>query len=794
MSSITDQNDFFAHSETKDYGKQGLWQRLRLQYFSRPIFKLFRNALPRMSDTEKDALEAGTVWWDGELFSGSPDWDKLIDIELAQLTAQETAFLNGPVEELCTLLDDWEITRNSKDLSETVWQFIKDNRLFGLIIPKQYGGLEYSALAHSAMVLKLASKSITAAVTVMVPNSLGPAKLIMEYGTQQQKDYYLPRLATGKEIPAFALTSPTAGSDAGSMTDYGVVCYEQFEGKNTLGIRLNWEKRYITLGPICTLLGLAFKLYDPQQLLADKTAENKIELGITLALIPTHLPGITIGRRHYPLNQTFQNGPNSGKDVFIPIDWIIGGVDYAGKGWRMLMESLADGRSISLPALSTGAGKLASRAAGAYAHIRKQFNRPIGDFGGISEALTRIAGNTYIMDAARNLTITSIDLGEKPSVASAVVKYHMTEKMRQVVNDAMDIYGGAAICMGPRNIMGRIYQAVPISITVEGANILTRSMIIFGQGAVRCHPYVFEEISSANNQNKVAGLISFDKAFTAHVVHVIRSFFRTFFTAIGDGHFCKTPSISNKKSNTKVTREYQQATKRYYQQLSRLSVAFALLSDFCMFTLGGKLKQMENISGRLADILSYLYLSSAVLKQYHHDQAYAEDKVLMQWSCETLFYDTQQAFDGVLANLPNRYIALLLRLLIFPLGKPYQKPDDQLAHCVAQRILTPSIARDRLTQGIYSSNDTGDPLGRLDDALIKVLRAEQAEKKLHQLIKTEPVLQYNMNDEKVANYTELMNRAHQHGLIDAQELKVIYEAHIARSDVIKVDDFNQQLN
>ncbi len=777
MSSLISHNHRFTQPETT------VWQGLRMHYITGPLFKLFRQALPRMSTTEKEALQAGSVWWDGDLFSGAPDWDKLIAIELATLSAEEQAFLDGPVEELCTLIDDWAITQKDKDLPVAVWQFIKQHRLFGVIIPKQYGGLEYSALAHSAMIMKLASKSISAAVTVMVPNSLGPAKLILEYGTQAQKDYYLPRLACGKEIPAFALTSPTAGSDASSMTDYGVVCYQDFEGKKILGIRLNWDKRYITLGPVCTLLGLAFKLYDPHHLLTETDA-----LGITLALIPTHLPGIKIGRRHYPLNQTFQNGPNSGKDVFIPVDYIIGGKDYAGKGWKMLMESLADGRSISLPALSTGAGKLASRAVGAYAHIRKQFNRPIGDFGGISEALTRIAGNTYIMDAARNLTLTSIDLGEKPSVASAVVKYHMTERMRQLVNDAMDVYGGAAICMGPRNIMGRIYQAVPISITVEGANILTRSMIIFGQGAVRCHPYVFKEINSASeamdDSNKTAALIKFDKLFMAHTVHVIGSFFRTFFTALSDGRLTRTPAPSA---------EYKHITKRYFQKLSRLSVAFALLSDFCMLTLGGKLKQMESLSGRLADILSYLYLSSAILKQYHNDQQYNDDKALMMWSCETLFYDTQQAFDGVLANLPNRAIAVLLRLLIFPLGKRYKKPNDQLAHVLAQSLLAPSSLRDRLTRGIYCSDDINDPLGRLDDALVKVIAAENAEKKLHGLIKNKQVSSIDSISETAPDYEQLMNLAHQKGLIDDQELKVIFAAHQARSEVIKVDDFNQQL-
>ncbi len=778
MTFITNEDKYFNGEKINH---QSLFRKLRIEYFSQPVFNLFRAALPNMSETEKEALEAGTVWWDGDLFSGRPDWDKLLDIELAQLSVEEQKFLDGPVEELCTLLDDWKITQDTKDLPDSVWTFIKTNGLFGLIIPKQYGGLEYSALAHSAMVMKLASKSITAAVTVMVPNSLGPAKLIMEYGTTRQKEHYLPRLASGKEIPAFALTSSNAGSDASSMIDYGIICQQFYEGKQTLGIRLNWHKRYITLGPICTLLGLAFKLYDPDKLLSSNT-----EPGITLALIPTHLPGIEIGRRHYPLSQTFQNGPNSGKDVFIPVDWIIGGRDYAGKGWSMLMESLADGRSISLPALSTGAGKLACRTTGAYARIRKQFNRSISDFGGISEALTRIVGNTYIMEAARNLTVSSIDMGEKPSVAGAVVKYHLTEKMRKVVNDAMDIYGGAAICMGPRNIMGRIYQAVPISITVEGANILTRSMIIFGQGAVRCHPYIFKEISSANNNNKMTGLINFDRAFTAHILHVIRSFSRTLSTSLTDGLFCQTPKNKNQK--------FQQISKRYFQKLSRMSIAFALLSDYCMLSLGGKLKQMENLSGRLADILSYLYLSSAVLKQYHHDENYHDDQVLMQWSCETLLYETQESFSGVLSNLPNRFVANLLKFLIFPFGKTYQKPSDQLSEQVTQRILAPSSARDRLTKGIYSSREKHDPIKRLDDALYKVISAREAEIKLHKIIKNKQIDSYNSSEKRPMDFIDTINLALQKKLLTEHEFKCIYEAHIARNEVIKVDDFNQNLN
>jgi acyl-CoA dehydrogenase len=786
MSSLSD-SSFLNHRHP--------WREFRKSYISKPVFELFRKALPRMSRTEKEALQAGTVWWDGELFSGAPDWNKLIDIPMAKLTADEQSFLNGPVETLCSMLDDWEITHLEKDLPKAVWQFIKENRFFGLIIPKQYGGLEYSALAHSAMVMKVASKSVTAAVTVMVPNSLGPAKLILEYGTLQQKNYYLPRLARGLEIPAFALTSPDAGSDAGSMTDTGVVCYDEFEDKETLGIRLNWNKRYITLGPVCTLLGLAFKLYDPDHLLSSDP-----QPGITLALIPTSLPGINIGRRHYPLSQTFQNGPNSGKDVFIPVDWIIGGKNYAGKGWKMLMESLADGRSISLPALSTGSGKLASRVVGAYARIRKQFNRPIGEFGGVSEALTRIAGYTYIMDAARCLTISSLELGEKPSVASAVVKYHMTEKMRKVINDAMDVFGGAAICMGPRNIMGRVYQAVPISITVEGANILTRSMIIFGQGAIRCHPYVFREIKSINNKKN--GLEQFDRAFSAHLIHIIKLFLKSFFAGVTAGKMLRYPNRANK--------EYIAFTRSYYQKLSRMSVGFALLSDICMISLGGKLKRMENISGRLADILSYLYLMSAVLKQYHHQNAYQQDRVLMQWSCETLLYDMQRSFNEVLNNLPHQFLAKLIRTVIFPFGLRYRQPDDHLSEKVAAIILSPSASRDRLTEGIYTAAENlavhkkvhkYEPVRQLDTTLGKVIAAEKAEKKLHHLLKqsqltsglTKDLTKGQTIEYLLMNQQQKIKLAFDQGLINAEEYALLNSANQARDEVIRVDDFSQQL-
>ena len=584
---------------------------LRQTLVSAKALIFFKQVLPALSQTEQEALDAGTVWWDGDLFSGKPEWEKLLKIDTSTLSKEEQAFLDGPVNRLCAMLDDWAITHEYKDLPPEVWQFIKDNGFFSMIIPKSYGGLAFSALAHSAVVSKIASRSITTAVTVMVPNSLGPGELLLHYGTEEQRNYYLPRLASGEEIPCFALTGPENGSDAGAMPDTGIVCNGEFNGEEVLGIRLNWNKRYITLGPVATILGLAFKLYDPDQLLGDKP-----ELGITCALIPTDTAGVTIGRRHYPLNMVFMNGPNQGHDVFIPMEWVIGGPKMAGQGWRMLMECLAAGRSISLPALSTGAGKLSCRATGAYARIRQQFKTPIGLFDGVEEALTRIAGNTYMMEAARTLTATAIDQGEKPAVISAIVKYNMTERMREVLNDAMDVQGGSGICMGPKNLLARPYQSIPIAITVEGANILTRTMITFGQGAIRCHPYVIEEIQSCHSDD----LERFDKALFGHMGFTVSNASRALFLALTRSKLAASPSVGSDK--------------RYYQQLTRMSAAFAFVADVAMLVLGGSLKRREKLSGRLADVLSQLYLASAVLKHYHDQGRPAEDKALMQWACE----------------------------------------------------------------------------------------------------------------------------------------------------------------
>lgn len=744
---------------------------LRRQLLSNRIFYLFKKVVPPMSVTEQEALNAGTVWWDGELFSGAPRWDKLQQVPKPALSDEEQAFLDGPVERLCAMLNDWEITHLHHDLPEEAWRFIKDNGFFGMIIPKRFGGLGFSALAHSAVVEKLASRSVTAAVTVMVPNSLGPAELLLRYGTEAQKNHFLPRLATGEEIPCFALTGPEAGSDASAMPDRGVVCRQDFEGrKDVLGIRLNWEKRYITLGPVATLLGLAFKLYDPEHLLGDKE-----DLGITAALIPTDTPGIEIGRRHFPVNIPFQNGPNKGKDVFIPIDWIIGGKDGAGQGWRMLMECLAAGRSISLPALSTGASKLCARAVGAYARIRRQFNLPIGKFEGIEEALARIGGLTYMLEATRRMTAGAIDLGEEPAVVSAIAKYYMTESMRKVVNDAMDIQGGAAICLGPRNFLARAYQALPISITVEGANILTRCLIIFGQGAIRCHPYVLAELEAAKDQDARRGAVSFDYVFFRHAGFTLSNMARSLFLGLTNAKLVKKPAHA--KVDKKVV--------KYYQQLTRMSSALALASDMSMLALGGELKRKERLSGRLADVLGHLYLASATLKRFQDDGAPQQDLPLVDWVCQNSLFTIQESLMELFRNYPIRPLAHFLRILVFPFGQTYRKPSDRLGHKVASILLSPSAARDRLTDGIYCPKDNTQVIGRLDNALEKVIAAEHAEHKLRKAIKAGQL----DTDSTVAT----LEQAVKIEVITEQEAGLIRAAAQARSEIIAVDDFPADL-
>ena len=741
--------------------------RWRSRWISEPALKLFRKVTPRMSQTEREALDAGTVWWDGELFTGRPRWKKLRRLPPPRLSPEEQAFIDGPVETLCRMLDDWQITREQKDLPREVWRYLQDNGFFSLIIPREYGGLDFSNLAHSEVVMKISTRSITAAVTVMVPNSLGPAKLLLEYGTEEQKNHYLPRLAQGVEIPCFALTSPKAGSDAGAIPDYGIVCRQDFEGeKDVLGIRLTWDKRYITLAPVATLLGLAFHLYDPDGLLGDET-----DLGITLALIPTDTPGVETGRRHLPMEIVFMNGPTRGRDVFVPIDWIIGGRERAGQGWRMLMECLSDGRGISLPALSTGAGKLTARAVGGYARIRRQFKLPIGRFEGVEEALARIGGYTYIMDAARTLTAAALDRGEKPAVISAIVKYHLTENMRKVINDGMDVLGGAGICLGPRNFLARGYEGVPISITVEGANILTRTMIIFGQGAIRSHPWVFKELAAIGEADPDESLRQFDRALFGHIGFFLHNVVRSLWHGLTGSRF--------------VMVRAPRPARRYYQHLTRMSAAFALSTDVAMMTLGGSLKRREKLSGRLGDILSHLYLASAVLKRFEDQDCPKADRPLLHWACRHHLHEIQQAFDGLFQNLPNRPAAWFLRLLTFPLGRHFRPPSDRLGHQVAELLLSPSPARDRLTAGLFLPEGPDELLGRIEDALRKVIKAEQPERRIrHALRDWQPDWR---------GLEGLLAVAQEKGIIDAAEADLVREAEAARDAVIQVDDFNMQL-
>ena len=737
----------------------------RREKLAKPLLSIYRKMLPSMSDTEREALEAGNVWWDGELFSGMPEWDRLMSYPAPKLSDEEQAFMDGPCEELCQMLDDWEICHERADMPKEVWDYIIEKRFFAMIIPKQYGGLEFSAYANAAVITKLAGRSPTASSTIGVPNSLGPAELLLHYGTDEQKQHYLPGLAAGTEIPCFALTSPQAGSDAAALIDSGVVCEGKWEGKTITGIRLNWNKRYITLAPVATVLGLAFKLYDPDHLIGDKD-----EHGITAALIPTDIEGVEVGRRHYPLTIAFQNGPTSGKDVFVPLDYIIGGPEMAGKGWKMLVELLSVGRAITLPSTSAGGGQAASYATGAYAIIRKQFNTSIANFEGVGEALTRIAGHTYIMNAAVAVTAGAIDQGEKPAVPSAILKYHCTELARKVANDAMDIHGGKAVMMGPSNYLGRSYMATPIAITVEGANILTRSLIIYGQGAIRCHPFVLRELQAAGDEDQDRGLIEFDDALFGHIGYAISNMARSFFLALTHAKFSRVPL------NT--------PTRRYYQNINRYSAAFALASDFAMLTLGGALKKRELLSARLGDILSSMYLASTVLKHFENQGRRATDLPLVEWSVRTLMYQAQEALHAFLRNFPNRPVAFLLRFFIFPRGRTYSAPSDEIAGKVVELITTPGEARDRLSELAYTTLEPGNPLGLLQEALQLSKEYEPIERRLRTARK-EGLLSSDYLGEQIleGEKAQVISKA------EARNMRSYHEKVLA---LLNVDDFDPE--
>jgi acyl-CoA dehydrogenase len=734
---------------------------LRRQLVSRFVLPAFAKVLPRLGDTERIALEAGTVWWDGDLFGGMPDWQKLLDFQPRALDAREQAFLDGPTEELCRRISDWDIYQQ-RDLPAPIWDFIKRERFLGMIIPQEHGGLGFSALAHSRIITRIASRSVTAAVTVMVPNSLGPGELLLHYGTDEQKRKYLARLARGEEIPCFALTGPEAGSDAAATQSEGIVEKRVIDGSEVLGLRLNWKKRYITLAPVATLIGLAFRLKDPDRLLGGEE-----DRGITCALIPRDTPGVEIGLRHDPMGVPFQNGPIVGTDVFVPLDEaVIGGRTQIGNGWRMLMESLAAGRSISLPALSIGAAQLATRICGAYATVREQFDTPIGRFEGIEEPLARIAGLTYLMTATRHLTCGALDAGEKPAVIGNIAKAYLTETMRQVIGDAMDIRAGSAIQRGPRNALARAWDAVPIGITVEGANILTRSMIVYGQGAIRCHPFVQKEIDAVARHD----LAAFDRALFGHVNLFCTRAVRATLLALSGARFAQAPRTED--------------TQRCYQHLSRFSAAFTIVSDTAMGTLGGSLKRREKLSGRLADALAYLYLASCTLKRYHDEPKTRPNHALACWATQLCLYRIQEALLGVLDNLPLRRAAVLLKLAIFPLGARFRPPSDRLGAEVARDILEDREARRTLTADVFVPPPDEPGLGALEAALDKAVRAIPVETKLRDAVRAgrlDRAPGYMLDDLGLAA-----------GVISDAEYDLLNEARDARDEVIAVDAFDAQ--
>ncbi|ENO8415595.1 acyl-CoA dehydrogenase FadE [Vibrio mimicus] len=736
---------------------------IRQSLISGKALAVFKKVLPAMSQTEKEALEAGTVWWEAELFKGKPDWKKLHTIPAPKLSAEEQAFLDGPVNEVCAMVNDYQVTHELADLPPEIWTFLKEKKFFAMIIKKRYGGLEFSAYAQSLVLQKLTGVSSVLSSTVGVPNSLGPGELLQHYGTEEQKNYYLPRLAEGKEIPCFALTSPEAGSDAGSIPDFGVVCKGQWEGKEVLGMRLTWNKRYITLAPVATVLGLAFKLRDPEGLLGEKE-----DLGITCALIPTHLKGVEIGNRHFPLNVPFQNGPTRAKDLFVPLDFIIGGPKMAGQGWRMLVECLSVGRGITLPSNSTGGIKSAALATGAYARIRRQFKQPIGQMEGIEEPLARLAGNAYVMDAASNLTVAGIDLGEKPSVISAIVKYHCTHRGQRSIIDAMDIVGGKGICLGPANFLARGYQGAPIAITVEGANILTRSMIIFGQGAIRCHPYVLKEMEAAYSLNSDA-VEKFDMALAGHVGFVLSNLVRSLWLGLTDGYGSQAPT--------------RDATKRYYQQLNRYSANLALLADISMAVLGGSLKRKERLSARLGDILSQLYLSSATLKRFENDGRPVEDLPLVHWGLQDSLRQTEIAIDEFLANFPNRFIGRALRLIIMPFGRVRKAPSDKLDSKLAEILQTPSATRSRIGRNQYLTPSDHNPAGKVEQALTVILQAEPLFDKVCKALNQR---------RPFTGLDEVAKLGLEAKVLTIQDAALLSEAEAHRLYTINVDDFAPQ--
>lgn len=739
---------------------------LRMSFISKPAYKALANAMPSISPTEREALDSGTSWWEKELFMGAPNWETFNSYPYPKLSLEEQAFLDNEVETLCSMLDEWEI-HEQKALPDHVWQYIKEHGFLGLIIPKEYGGRAFSSFAQSRVMSKIASRSLTTAVSCMVPNSLGPGELLLHYGTEEQKNRYLPGLARGEEIPCFGLTSPEAGSDAGAIPDTGVVCYGQFEGQEVLGLRMNFSKRWITLAPIATVVGLAFKMYDPDHLLGDQT-----EYGITCALLPASHEGVIVGPRHNP-GPPFMNGTVEGKDVFIPLDWIIGGVKNAGKGWRMLMECLAVGRGISLPALSTSTSEMTYLNVGAFSRIRQQFKISVGKFEGVQEATSEIASDTYMLEAFRYLVTCGLNQGGKPAVMTAIAKYYATEGMRKVVNHGMDVVGGRAIQMGPRNFLAPYYQAIPVSITVEGANILSRSLMIFGQGSMRCHPYLYEELQLLQAEDSAAALNPFDNLLFKHLGYTFNRTARSFAYAFTGGASAAPQSAVD-------------FTRPYYKVINRLSANFALTADMCLGLLAGDIKRKEMLSGRLADIHAHLFIASAILKFFEHSKKTEDERLHAQLAVEKSLYTAQEAFFDLFANFPSGAAAGMVKLLCFPFGRPVQKPSDQLKQQVANSMMENNAFRQSLKKHVYYNINENDVTGRMESTFNLLL---EIEKLWDRFKKAE-----NKDQFKGLSFAEHVADAQLQGFINDQEAEKLLHYNARRYDSMLTDVFDLHLN
>ncbi|PNS07416.1 acyl-CoA dehydrogenase [Solilutibacter silvestris] len=738
---------------------------LRKSLVTAPLLKFYTRILPPLSDTERTALEAGTVGFEGQLFSGMPEWSQLLKLPKPELSAEEQAFLDGPCEELCGMVDNWEIDHVRADLPPQMWEYVKRNKFFGLNIPKEYGGLGFTALMNHKVIQKLASISTVVSSTVGVPNSLGPAELLMHYGTDEQKAHYLPRLADGREVPCFALTGPFAGSDATSIPDYGIVCSGDWNGAKVLGVRLTLNKRYITLAPVATLIGVAFRMYDPDGLLGDKK-----DIGISLALVPHDADGLEIGRRHFPLNSPFQNGPIRGKDVFVPLSQLIGGEDYAGQGWRMLMECLSIGRSITLPSTASGGARMGAVVTGSYARIRKQFGLSIGRFEGVEEALARMGGRAYAISALSQATAAAVARGENPAVPSTISKYHCTTMGREVAMDVMDVIGGKGIILGPRNFAGRAWQASPVAITVEGANIMTRSLMIFGQGAILCHPWVMKEMKATQIPDAGERIDAFDSALFGHIGAAISNAVRSLWFGLTWSRFGRAPG--------------DDYTRRYYRKMNRYSANLAVMADISMLMLGGKLKFKESLSGRLGDVLSQLYIASSMLKRYEDEGRPDSDQPLLAWAFHDAVNKIETALSGALRNFPVRPVAWLLWPIIFPWGRRAQAPSDRLGHKVASLLMTPSDARDRLAEGIFTTPGENNPAGRIISYLPKFVMAEPVERKFLKALKSHEIEALEFEDQLVEGVRE--------GWITAEEADQLRELRTMTLDTIMVDDFDPE--